>query len=237
MNFIYVPEIPWKATALAVSVIIGFTGCSGGGDNSGAASSATSSPIVAEDPVPPSDAPTLLPSPSPTAIAGGSPASSAAPSAMPTGDGSATPGDISPEKTKDRDLAVNDFFDPDDHVLKDGLYNVATLTDQKGVGATVGSGSQKVEAELRLANRYEKFTFNVGQANNSKSSDETLHVEVNKNGANDSIIEVPFNETRPVEVDATNVNALKIVLTCQPKEGTMCRDEITAVLYGMRLEP
>lgn len=237
MNFIYVPEIPWKVTALAVSVIIGFTGCSGGGDNSGAASSATSSPIVAEDPVPPSDAPTLLPSPSPTAIDGGSPASSAAPSAMPTGGGSATPGDISPEKTKGRDLAVNDFFEPDDHVLKDGLYNVATLTDQKGVGATVGSGSQKVEAELRLANRYEKFTFNVGQANNSKSSDEILHVEVNKNGANDSIVEVPFNETRPVEVDAANVNALKIVLSCQPKEGSTCRDEITAVLYGMRLEP
>ena len=85
--------------------------------------------------------------------------------------------------------------------MKDGLYNVATLTDQKGVGATVGSGSQKVEAELRLANRYEKFTFNVGQANNSKSSDETLHVEVNKNGANDSIIEVPFNETRPANLE------------------------------------
>ena len=60
----------------------------------------------------------------------GSPASSAAPSAMPTGDGSATPGDISPEKTKGRDLAVNDFFEPDDHVLKDGLYNVATQIEK-----------------------------------------------------------------------------------------------------------
>ena len=60
---------------------------------------------------------------------------------------------------------------------------------------------------------------------------------MNKNGANDSIVEVPFNETRPVEVDAANVNALKIVLSCQSKEGSTCRDEITAVLYGMRLEP
>ena len=144
---------------------------------------------------------------------------------------------MAPTITPGRDLTVNDFFEPDKPVLNDGLYNVATLTDQRGVGAFIGSGGGKVEVELRLANRYDGLTFNVGQANDSKSSDEILRVEVFKNGDSDSIAEVPFNETRPVEVDVSNVNALKIVLTCQTKKGGSCDNPITGVLYGMTLEP
>ena len=138
--------------------------------------------------------------------------------------------------TQGRDLTLGDFFNPSES-LKEDLYNVATFSKKKGIGAYLRY-SDGVEAELRLENRFHKLTFNAGQDNNSLSSDLILRVEIYKDRKSDQFVDIPFNEIKPIEVDVTNVNALKIDLIALNQDGSKYRDSnsITAVMFDMRLE-
>ena len=134
------------------------------------------------------------------------------------------------------DLTRSDLFNPT-AALKEDLYNVATSSKKKGIGAYLRY-SDGVEAELRLENRFHKLTFNAGQDNNSLSSDLILRVVIYKDRKSDQFVDIPFNEIKPIEVDVTNVNALKIDLIPLNQDGSKYRDSnsITAVMFDMRLE-
>ena len=151
------------------------------------------------------------------------------PSAPPAEGGSLT-------NTQGRDLTRADLFNPP-FILKEDLYNVATTSKKKGIGARLRD-SDGVEAELRLENRFRKLTFNAGQDNNSASSDLTLRVEVYKDGKSDQFVDIPFNEIKPLEIDVTKVNALKIDLIPLNRDGFKYNgsSSLTAVMFDMRLE-
>ena len=151
------------------------------------------------------------------------------PSTSPAEDGSLT-------NTQGRDLTRADLFNPP-FALKEDLYNVATTSKKKGIGARLRD-SDGVEAELRLENRFRKLTFNAGQDNNSASSDLTLRVEVHKDGKSDQFVDIPFNEIKPLEIDVTKVNALKIDLIPLNRDGFKYNgsSSLTAVMFDMRLE-
>ncbi|WP_232022973.1 hypothetical protein [Actinomyces viscosus] len=151
-----------------------------------------------------------------------------------------TPGPTSatgaPVNTQGRDLTREDFFHPPEE-LEQNLYNVATTSGINGIGAKL-EGTRGIQLEFRLENRFTKLTFKAGQANDSESSDLLLRVGTYKDGKNDQLIDIPFNEVKPVEVDVSNVNALKIELLPLTAEGkTNYRPgSITGVMFDMRLE-
>ena len=205
----------------------------------------TSTPTPQPTTAPPTQSPTPSPSPATTPATPTSPAASttaADPSTTstsftdnrpPSGPTSATG---APVNTQGRDLTLEDFFEPPTKLRQD-LFNVATTSNTNGIGADL-EGSQGVQAELRLENRFRKLTFKAGQANTSKSSDLILRVGTYKDGKNDQLIDIPFNEVKPVEVDVSNVNALRIDLLPLTQEGKSHYGpgSITGVMFDMRLE-
>lgn len=207
---------------------------------------AASEPSTQPPPAPQTGGPSS-PSPTETPTPTSSPSATATPTA---GDPSTPPthgtDDVTPStppaeggsltNTQGRDLTRTDLFNPS-AALKEDLYNVATSSKKKGIGAYLRY-SDGVEAELRLENRFHKLTFNAGQDNNSLSSDLILRVEIYKDRKSDQFVDIPFNEIKPIEVDVTNVNALKIDLIPLNQDGSKYRDSnsITAVMFDMRLE-
>lgn len=241
MNMPKQPVTRRNAIILSSLPILALTACSG--------QHATSEPTPQPTTAPPSQAPSTPPStpPTPTPAQAPTPSSTtsttaAAPSMTSTSatDGSTPPGPASatgvPMNTQGRDLTLGDFFNPSES-LKEDLYNVATTSKTKGIGAYLRD-SDGVQAELRLENRFTKLTFKAGQANDSKSSDLILRVATYKDGKNDQLIDVLFNEIKPVEIDVSNVNALKIDLIPLDQNGKKFfgSNSLTGVMFDMRLE-
>ncbi|WP_143008838.1 hypothetical protein [Actinomyces ruminicola] len=144
-------------------------------------------------------------------------------------------GVLDPDQTEGRDLTLADFFSKEGQGIDETLYGVASLEEQKGIGAVLAW--EDATMELRLANRYTSLAFSAGQANSSKSSDNVLRVEIYKNGKSADFVDIPFNEVYPFNVDVSNVNALKIVLKCRTQNDRECDydESVTGVLYSMRL--
>ena len=232
-----------RRTALTLSSFAALTlaACSG--------QPTTSAPAPQPTTAPPSESPTSSPSPSPTATPTQTPTPSS--TAGTTAAGSSTPppnvdngvtptsptGEAgAPTNTQGRDLTRADLFNPSDS-LKEDLYNVATTSKKKGIGARLRD-SDGIEAELRLENRFHKLTFNAGQDNNSASSDLILRVEIYKDGKSDQFVDILFNEIKPIEVDVTDVNALKIDLIPFNQNGNKYNgpNSLTGVMFDMRLE-
>ena len=94
------------------------------------------------------------------------------------------------------------------------------------------------EIELRLANKFQKVTFNAGQANDSKSSDLTVKVQIFADGKEIETVDVPFNDAHAFEVKAANVNALKITLTLldQKQEVPVYTQSTTGVIFNVKAE-
>ena len=230
-----------RRAALTLSSLTALTlaACSGKHDASEPSTQPPTAPQPEGSPSPPSptETPTPTSSPSTTATPTASDPSTppthgaddVTPSTSPAEDGSLT-------NTQGRDLTRADLFNPP-FALKEDLYNVATTSKKKGIGARLRD-SDGVEAELRLENRFRKLTFNAGQDNNSASSDLTLRVEVYKDGKSDQFVDIPFNEIKPLEIDVTKVNALKIDLIPLNRDGFKYNgsSSLTAVMFDMRLE-
>jgi hypothetical protein len=95
------------------------------------------------------------------------------------------------------------------------------LADESGVlalGAKVqcsgSDGGPTASLELRLANRFSRLTFEVGQATNSETSDVPLVVDViaNSTEKRDNRT-VPYNKTQNFDIDVRSVGAVKINFT------------------------
>ncbi len=95
------------------------------------------------------------------------------------------------------------------------------------------------EIELRLANKFQKVTFNVGQANDSESSDLIVRVAVFADGKEIETVDVPFNDAHAFDVNVANVNALKFALTpiTQKQEKPLLEDKsTTGVIFNVKAE-
>ena len=236
----YKPQPVSRRTALTLSSLTAMTlaACS---KQRAASEPSTQPPPAPQTGGPSSPSPTETPTPTSSPSATATPTASD-PSTPPThGTDDVTPSTPPAEggsltNTQGRDLTRTDLFNPS-AALKEDLYNVATSSKKKGIGAYLRY-SDGVEAELRLENRFHKLTFNAGQDNNSLSSDLILRVEIYKDRKSDQFVDIPFNEIKPIEVDVTNVNALKIDLIPLNQDGSKYRDSnsITAVMFDMRLE-
>ena len=65
-----------------------------------------------------------------------------------------------------------------------------------------------------------------------------LRIEIHTDGASDRLVDIAFDEVKPIEVDVSNVNALKIVMKYQTHRGDSCSFDgsITGVVHGLRLK-
>jgi hypothetical protein len=132
-----------------------------------------------------------------------------------TGTESPTPTDISTGPVvigpgrQGATLGLADFFDPSPDWSQDS-YDVASRKGIQGISATV-SGCASYGAknlQLRLGDNYKTLSFSVGQANDSKSSDQTLVVDVFTNSRQVLSQKVPFNTIQSFTVPVLSVNAV-----------------------------
>ena len=229
-----------RRTALTLSSLTALTlaACSGKQATSEPSTQPPTAPQGGGSPSSPSPTETPTPSSTPSTTATPTAGDPSTPPTHGVGEVTTTPTSATgaPVNTQGRDLTLEDFFEPPRELRQD-LFNVATTSGAKGIGAEL-EGSQGVQAELRLENRFRKLTFNAGQDNNSASSDLTLRVEVYKDGKSDQFVDIPFNEIKPLEIDVTKVNALKIDLIPLNRDGFKYNgsSSLTAVMFDMRLE-
>ena len=142
--------------------------------------------------------------------------SSSATSTSPsTSSTSASPGGPLGTDAAGRKLTLADFFQPDSQ-WAEKRYDIADKSQVQGIGTTVqycGTGYAPRELELRLANNFDELTFSVGQANDSRASDQNVTVEVLGNNQQIDIRTVPFNQIQEFRIPVSGVNALKIDLS------------------------
>lgn len=108
-----------------------------------------------------------------------------------------------------RRLTLADFFNPSSE-WQEKRYNIADQKDVPGIAAEIDGCYNTSELELRLANNFQQLQFSVAQANDSRSSDQLLSVEVLANNAQVDIRSVPFNQIQAFTIPVSGVNALKI---------------------------
>jgi hypothetical protein len=130
-------------------------------------------------------------------------------------------------------LSLADFFEPDSS-WTENRYDVADKSGVSGIAAPIDSYRLQT-LELRLANNFSNLTFNVGQANDSKSSDKMLVVRVVGNGKQLDVRKVPFNVIQEISVATEMVNAVKIEVSL---ENTDSRDSktVSAVISDVTLD-
>ena len=112
-------------------------------------------------------------------------------------------------------------------------YDVADVSSAPGIGATISScsGNVTAELELRLAHHFNALKMKVGESNDSKSSDDTLVVQVIANGKQLDSRRIPFDAQQVFELNIKDVNALKINMSLDPDK---CDNkEVTAVIEGL----
>ena len=212
----------WRARALgcavlSLGVLLGTAAC--GGDALNPSATASSSTTTAAETTTTSSAPTT------TSVA------------TTTTAASTSPGGPLTTESAGRPLHLTDFFMPGSE-WQEKRYDVADKSQVQGIGTTVAScGSYGArELELRLANNFHELTFTVGQANDSRASDQAVSVEVLANNAQVEIRSVPFNQLQQFTIPVTGVNALKIDLRLDedvPKCGQT--GSVIAVLTGVQL--
>ena len=131
-------------------------------------------------------------------------------------------------------LGLSDFFEPSSSWVE-SRYEVADQADVLGISTevTTSSEAQPEQLELRLANKFNQLDFVVGQANDSRSSSETLVVQVLGNDKQLDVQRVPFNTLQPISVTVTDVNAVKINLYLEPG-GSL--DGVDAVISDIVVE-
>ena len=224
--------------AVACALVVGVTACSSEQDAEGvesvapgdvvtdsspsasASASASASPSSSEPEEP--SAPPATPSPSASGPATGTSASDEASDSVLT------------ETAAGRELGLDDFFRPDTR-WSEQLYDIARERDITGVGTTIGScWAEGPALEVRLGNDFSTFSFKAGQSNLSRSSAETVTIQVNGNGNTLDIKRVPFNQIEEVLVDVSGVNALRIIATLD-EELSACQGA-DIVLFNIKAE-
>lgn len=217
-----------RACAVTLVVAAGLTACNGSSSKPGSAGPLTTNTSVAA---------TATASPSSPAAAITSSAQSDAASPSESSDQSTQSPQSAGPHVLDRNASGKPLHRSDVFstvgTWSEQRYDVADQSKVFAMGATVTCGTtSSASLELRLANRFSQLSFQVGQATDSASSDETLVVDVIANSSekkdNRSI---PFNKIQDFAVDVKSVGALKINFTLQCKDFTS--SSVIAVVQGM----
>jgi hypothetical protein len=143
------------------------------------------------------------------------------------------------EGSSGRALTTADFFStPDDWA--DGRFDVAGQQDLPGIGGPlVGCTERPSEnsptIELRLANNFRQISMQVGQSDDSPSSDVEVNVQLLGNEEYIDTVQVPFNQIRTFRASVANVNALKIQFWIG-KKGCEYTERVEAVLMDLKVE-
>lgn len=88
---------------------------------------------------------------------------------------------------------------------------------------------------MRLANKFDRVKFSVGQSNDSTSSKYTLIVAVTANGKQLDVRNIPFNRVQDFSVGVDGVNALEISLRRNLSDQSCGSDAIRAVIFDSSL--
>jgi hypothetical protein len=136
-----------------------------------------------------------------------------------------------------RPLTLADVFAATDG-WRDDRFDIASKSGLTGIGSVVTScyESDPVTVELRLAEGFTKLKMNVGQANNSASSDESLVTLVIANGKQVDSHHIPFNTVQPFNVSVAGVNALIVQIYLDPDQCNKSRSttrSVLAVIQGL----
>ncbi|WP_347352158.1 hypothetical protein [Intrasporangium sp.] len=84
--------------------------------------------------------------------------------------------------------------------------------------------------EMRLANKFDRVKFSVGQANDSDTSKNILSVAIPANGKQLDVRNIPFNRVQDFNVKVEGVNALEISLGQTRRDGD-CTGSVRAVIF------
>lgn len=240
-------------------VLVALTGCGGTGTSGG---TETTQPAATAQ-MTSQTSPTIESSPTATSDDGANPTEEASPGSTPTedqessapsgdatGDSFATGGSTNsadPEPTsggalppdvKGQTLVLADFFNPDSD-WTEGRYDVADRGSVSGIArevSTCGLGGSVPTLELRLANNFDDLKFEVGQNNDSRSSDQTLTVRVEGNNKQLYVQTIPFNEVQDFSVPVADVNALKIQFYLDEQNENCYQGSVQAVIYDVELQ-
>ena len=168
--------------------------------SSSPSSSAPATTAAASPSATPSATASASASASASATASATDTASATASGDPSASASSGTNGLTPENTKGRELRLSDFQQPSSaSSWNEKQYDVASSTGVMGIGTDL--------------DWQHNGTFNAGQANDSKSSDLTVKVQIFADGKEIDTVNVPFNDAHAFDVDVANVNALKITLT------------------------
>lgn len=206
--------------------------------SSSPSSSAPATTAAASPSATPSATASASASASASATASATDTASATASGDPSASASSGTNGLTPENTKGRELRLSDFQQPSSaSSWNEKQYDVASSTGVMGIGTDL-DWQHDGEIELRLANKFQKVTFNAGQANDSKSSDLTVKVQIFADGKEIDTVNVPFNDAHAFDVDVANVNALKITLTLldQKQEVPVYTQSTTGVIFNVKAE-
>ncbi|WP_270255187.1 hypothetical protein [Kocuria marina] len=231
-------------------MMLALAGCGGteSPEDAQTTSPAQATETIAAPPATPEDSPTAASdgTPSPTEDSSPEPTpteeqESGSPSQSTTDDPTGTEptpnGVLSPE-VKGQTLVLADFFNPDSD-WTEGRYDVADQGSVSGVArevSTCGLSDWAPTLELRLANNFDNMKFQVGQDNNSESSEQTLTVRVEGNGKQLDVQAVPFNEVQNFSVPVDGVNALKVQFYLDEQNENCSSGSVQAVIYDVELQ-
>ncbi len=211
---------------VAAACVVATAACSGGG-------SFTATPTTEA-----SATPTTSTAATTTASSTAAGTTSAAPTTTASTTSATETSSGGPLETDDagRRLTLRDFFEPGPY-WEEERYDVAGQQDVQGIATEVSScyGFQREDAlELRLGNNFETLDLSVVQADDSRSSDQQLTVQVLANNAQVEIRSVPFNEVLTLSIPVTGVNALRIELALD-EDDPECGGAVTAVMTDVEV--
>lgn len=156
----------------------------------------------------------------------------------PVDDASPTAPDTVPTDLADTPLGLNAVFSTVGE-WEESRYEVADRSDVPGMGVVVATcydDQDAPELEFRLANRFDELSFNVAQGNTSQDSDQQLAVRVLGNEGQLDIQKVPFNQVKPISLDVSGVNALKIRLFLDDEERCSYDSQVVAVVEDLKVK-
>lgn len=179
--------------------------------------------------------------PSPTQTSSNSEKASPSPLTSKSAQSSTSPSDSETSATVATEkagspLSLADFFRPTSN-WSENRFDVADKAEVSGISSEVNSFYEDgaPTLELRLANNFTNLSFNVGQANSSESSEQTLVVKVLGNGKQLDVHRVPFNTIQEVSVSIKGVNAVKVRMYLDP-ENRATSDSVLAVISDVTAE-
>lgn len=212
----------WAGVAFA-ALIFGTAGC-GGTTGPGPAEGTTAVPATTPSEEPPTAGPTP----------------SSPPPQRPPGTNSEPPPGETPEPTSEAvtagPVSLSAVFRKTEGWEED-RFGIADRDDVRGWGVELNCYSaDPAELELRLTHRFTRMTMQIGQGNDSLSSDQVVVVEIYKGAEQAEIRRITFDTLTPFDISAERVNAMTIQLYLD-REAENCRagGSVIAVVEGLTL--